>query len=130
VRPSQNPFSRNSCRSPVAEESSFSVTEEKSALEEAEKAYEEQIWRDLPRNYAVNLAHGMLGQTGFRLIHAPTFLPAFIFLLSGSELAVGLALAAQHFGAASSSIFGATLIEHRKKVIPIGFVIEIGRAHV
>jgi MFS family permease len=91
--------------------------------EEAERAYEEQIRNDLPRNYAVNLVHGMLGQTGFRLIHAPTFLPAFIYLLSGSELAVGLALAAQHFGAASSSVLGATLIEHRKKVIPIGFLI-------
>ncbi len=104
-------------------EAQSSVTKAQRALEEAEKAYEEQIWRDLPRNYAANLAHGMLGQTGFRLIHAPTFLPAFIFLLSGSELAVGFALAAQHFGAASSSIFGATLIEHRKRVIPIGFVI-------
>jgi len=90
---------------------------------EAEQAYNEQIRRDLPRNYAANLLHGMLGQTGFRLIHAPTFLPAFIYILSGSELAVGFALAAQHFGAASSSVLGATMIEHRKKVIPIGFVI-------
>ncbi len=93
------------------------------ALREAEDAYNAQVKRDLPRNYAANLVHGLLGQTGFRLIHAPTFLPAFIFLLSGSELAVGVALAAQHFGAASSSLLGATMIEHRKKVIPIGFVI-------
>lgn len=99
------------------------MTDAQSRLADAEKAYEEQIRRDLPRNYAVNLIHGMLGQTGFRLIHAPTFLPAFIYILSGSELAVGFALAAQHFGAASSSILGATMIEHRKKVIPIGFVI-------
>ena len=93
------------------------------SLAEAEKAFDEQVRRDLPRNYAVNLVHGMLGQTGFRLVHAPTFVPAFIYILSGSELAVGLALAVQHFGAASSSLLGATLIEHRKKVIPIGFVI-------
>lgn len=93
------------------------------ASHDAEAAYDEQVKRDLPRNYAANLVHGLLGQTGFRLIHAPTFLPAFIYLLSGSELAVGIALAAQHFGAASSSLLGATMIEHRKKVIPIGFVI-------
>ncbi len=93
------------------------------SLAEAEKAFDEQVRRDLPRNYAVNLVHGLLGQTGFRLVHAPTFVPAFIYILSGSELAVGLALAGQHFGAASSSLLGATLIEHRKKVIPIGFVI-------
>ncbi|HIB67310.1 MAG TPA: hypothetical protein EYO33_19935 [Phycisphaerales bacterium] len=98
------------------------AAQEKS-LAKAEKAFDEQVRRDLPRNYAVNLVHGLLGQTGFRLVHAPTFVPAFIYILSGSELAVGLTLAAQHFGAASSSLLGATLIEHRKKVIPIGFVI-------
>lgn len=96
---------------------------EVNAAEAAERAYQEQVKRDLPRNYAVNLMHGMLGQTGFRLVHAPTFLPAFIYILSGSELAVGVALAAQHIGAASSSLLGATLIEHRKRVIPIGFLI-------
>ena len=88
-----------------------------------EQAYQDQIQRDLPRNYAVHLIHGLLGQTGFRLVHAPTFVPAYIFLLSGSELAVGLALAAQHLGAALSSIFGATLIEHRKRVLPVGFAV-------
>ncbi len=92
-------------------------------LATAEKAFDEQVRRDLPRNYAVNMVHGLLGQTGFRLVQAPTFVPAFIYILSGSELAVGLALAAQHFGAASSSLLGATLIEHRKKVIPIGFLV-------
>jgi MFS family permease len=111
----------------VVERVSLTVTDtpstSRTSASEAEQAYNEQIRRDLPRNYATNLLHGMLGQTGFRLIHAPTFLPAFIYILSGSELAVGLALAAQHFGAASSSILGATMIEHRKKVIPIGFVI-------
>ena len=90
--------------------------------EEAEAAYEAQVWRDLPRNYAAHLVHGLLGQTGFRLVHAPTFVPAYIYLLSGSEIAVGLALAAQYLGAALSSVFGATLIEHRKRVLPVGFV--------
>ncbi len=92
----------------------------------AEANYQKQVRRDLPRNYAANLVHGLLGQTGFRLVNAPTFLPAFIFVLSGSHAAVGFALAAQHFGAAISSVFGATLIEHRKRVLPVGFAVGMG----
>ncbi|MEX0839138.1 MAG: MFS transporter [Parvibaculum sp.] len=92
----------------------------------AETAYEAEIEANLRRNYAANLAHGLLGQTGFRLVNAPTFVPAYIFLLSGSEFLVGLALAAQWFGASASSIFGATLIEHRKRVLPVGLLIGWG----
>lgn len=85
-------------------------------VEEAQRA---QTLRDLPRNYAANLAHGMLGVTGFRLVNAPTFVPAYIYLLSGSKIAVGLALSAQFTGMALSSIWGATLIEHRRRVMPV-----------
>ena len=92
----------------------------------AETAYEAEIEANLKRNYAANLAHGLLGQTGFRLVNAPTFVPAYIFLLSGSEFAVGLALAAQWFGASLSSIFGATLIEHKKRVLPMGLLVGWG----
>ncbi|MBI1260791.1 MAG: MFS transporter [Rhizobiales bacterium] len=92
----------------------------------AEAAYEAEIETNLPRNYIANLGHGLLGQTGFRLITAPTFVPAYIYLLSGSEFAVGLALAAQWFGNAASSTFGATLIEHRKRVLPMGLMIGWG----
>ena len=105
-----------------------SLTEEErqARLAEAEAAYEAEIEANLKRNYAANLVHGLLGQTGFRLVNAPTFVPAYIFLLSGSEFAVGLALAAQWFGASASSIFGATLIEHRKRVLPMGLLIGWG----
>ncbi len=95
-------------------------------LREAETAYEAEIEANLRRNYAANLAHGLLGQTGFRLVNAPTFVPAYIYLLSGSEFLVGLALAAQWLGASASSIFGATLIEHRKRVLPMGLLIGWG----
>ncbi|MGX1198658.1 MFS transporter [Parvibaculum sp. MBR-TMA-1.3b-4.2] len=101
-------------------------TAEAARKADAETAYEAVIEANLPRNYAANLAHGLLGQTGFRLINAPTFIPAYIFLLSGSEFVVGLALAAQWMGAAISATFGATLIEHRKRVLPVGFVIGAG----
>ena len=95
-------------------------------LAAAETAYEAEIEANLRRNYAANLAHGLLGQTGFRLVNAPTFVPAYIYLLSGSEFLVGLALAAQWIGASASSIFGATLIEHRKRVLPMGLLIGWG----
>ncbi|MBC7101736.1 MAG: hypothetical protein H5U13_00705 [Parvibaculum sp.] len=61
-------------------------------LAEAETAYEAEIEANLKRNYVANLAHGLLGQTGFCLVNAPTFVPACIYLLSGSAFAVGLAL--------------------------------------
>lgn len=89
----------------------------------AEEAQRAQTLRDLPRNYAANLAHGMLGVTGFRLLSAPTFVPAYIYLLSGSKLAVGLALSAQFAGMAMSSIGAATLIEHRRHVMPVVYVV-------
>ena len=94
------------------------------ALEAAlqkQAAYDTQVARDLPRNYAANLVHGFLGVTGFRLVTAPTFVPAYIFLLSQSNLTVGLALAGQSLGMALSSIWSATLIEHRRRVMPVVF---------
>lgn len=65
----------------------------------------------------------MLGQTGFRLLNAPTFLPAYIMLLSdGSQFAVGLALSVQALGMTLTPLIGANLIEHRKRVLPVGFL--------
>ena len=92
-----------------------------SALEERE--FDARMKDNLGRNYPALLAHGMLGQTGFRLLHAPTFLPAYLFLLSGSKFVVGGALALQHLGAALSAILGATLIEHRRHVLPVLFAV-------
>ena len=83
-----------------------------------EAAYEKFVWDNLRRNYAGNYLHGMLGMTGFRLVNAPTFLPAYLFAISGSNAIVGLGLALQQVGGVISPIFGATKIEHRTKVMP------------
>lgn len=92
-----------------------------------ERAYELKVRRELTRNYLAHLGHGLLGQTGFRLVNAPTFMPAFILLLSGgSSFAVGLCLSLQALGMVLSPLFGAHLIEHRKRVLPVGFVAGIG----
>ncbi len=86
------------------------------ATREAE--YEKFVWDNLRRNYLGNYLHGMLGMTGFRLVNTPTFLPAYLHMISGSNTIVGLGLALQQVGGVISPIFGASQIEHRTKVMP------------
>ena len=85
----------------------------------AEAAYEKFVWDNLPRNFAGHFIHGMLGMTGFRLFNAPTFLPAYLHQLSGSDFIVGLGQSLQQLGGVVSPVIGATQIEHRKKVLPV-----------
>ena len=85
---------------------------------EADAAYDKFVEDNLKRNYLGNYLHGMLGMTGFRLVNAPTFLPAYLFQISGSNTIVGLGLALQQVGGIISPIFAGTKIEHRKKVMP------------
>ncbi len=92
------------------------------ALAEAEAAYERFVWANLPRNFAGHFIHGMLGMTGFRLFNAPTFLPAYLHMLSGSDFVVGLGQSLQQLGGVVSPVIGATQIEHRKKVLPVAVV--------
>lgn len=61
----------------------------------------------------------MFGQTGFRLVSAPTFLPAYLFMLSGSDFAVGLARSLQSAGTIATPMIGASLIAHRRKILGI-----------
>ena len=61
----------------------------------------------------------MFGQTGFRLVSAPTFLPAYLFMLSGSDFAVGLARSLQAAGTIATPMIGASLIAHRSKILGI-----------
>lgn len=90
---------------------------------EREAAYEGFIWRNLKRNYAGHYVHGMLGMTGFRLVNAPTFVPAYLHMLSGSDIAVGLGLALQQLGGTVAPILGAVHIEHRKHVLPVSMLL-------
>jgi MFS family permease len=91
--------------------------------EEREQAYDRFVWRNLKRNYAGHYLHGMLGMTGFRLVNAPTFVPAYLHMLSGSDIAVGLGLALQQLGGTVSPIIGAAHIEHRRHVLPVSMVL-------
>ena len=95
-----------------------SVTQPDETSEAKEAAYEKFVWDNLKRNYIGNYLHGMLGMTGFRLVNAPTFLPTYIHLISGSNTIVGLGMALQQVGGIISPIIGASQIEHRTKVMP------------
>jgi MFS family permease len=86
---------------------------------EREAVYEGFVWKNLRRNYAGHYIHGMLGMTGFRLVNAPTFIPAYLHFLSGSDLIVSLGASLQQLGGVISPIAGAAQIEHRKKILPV-----------
>jgi MFS family permease len=103
---------------PTAEIAGETPAAEEADLATREAAYEKFVWDNLKRNYLGNYLHGMLGMTGFRLVNAPTFLPAYIHMISGSNLIVGLALALQQFGGVLAPLFAGSQVEHRKKVLP------------
>ncbi len=79
---------------------------------------------NLKRNYLANFIHGVLGMTGFRLIYAPTIIPAYLLLLTGSTAAVGLGAALLQLGATISPIASGSRIEHRSHILP--YAIRVG----
>ncbi len=93
------------------------------AAASAEAAFNAKVEANLKRNYAAHLCHGLLGQTGMRLVNAPTFLPSYVALLAGSDAVVGIARGLQYFGMFLSPILGATWIESRRRVLPLGFLV-------
>ena len=79
----------------------------------------EFIFANLKRNYIANFVHGMLGMTGFRLIYAPTFVPTYLFQLTGSTALVGLAQALQQAGSVVSPLRSANAIEDQSHILPV-----------
>ncbi len=93
------------------------------SAETAEAEYQRFVEDNLPRNFAGHFIHGMLGMTGFRIFNAPTFLPAYLHLITrampGSDFLVGLGLSLQQLGSVVSPVIGAAQVEHRKQVLPV-----------
>ena len=73
----------------------------------------------------MQLGHGLFGQTGFRLFNAPTFLPVYLYTLSGSEFIVGLARSLESVGQMLTPVVGASLVGHRKKMLGITLATSI-----
>jgi MFS family permease len=90
-----------------------------------ERAYDRFVEGNLKRNYLAHFTHGMLGMTGFRLIFAPTFVPAYLHMLTGSPFLVGLGQALIQAGAIASPVMGAAQIEHRRHVMPAAMTIGV-----
>ncbi len=76
------------------------------------------VAENLKRNFIAHFAHGMLGMTGFRLIYAPTFVPAYLYMLTGSSVMVGVSQALQQAGAVMSPLLSASQIEDKKRILP------------
>jgi hypothetical protein len=93
---------------------------------------EEEIWArhhafvdaNLKRNYTATLVHGVFGMTGFRLIYAPTIIPAYLYLLTGSAAAVGLGTALLQLGGTLSPILSGARVESRPRILP--YAITVG----
>jgi hypothetical protein len=85
----------------------------------ADAAYDKFVEDNLKRNYLGHYVHGMLGMTGFRLVNTPTFVPAYLHSISGSDFWVGIGTSLQQLGMIVSPIIGASQIEHRKRVMPV-----------
>ncbi len=88
---------------------------------ERHRAFMETNFR---RNYTANLTHGVFGMTGFRLIYAPTIIPAYLYLLTGSAAAVGLGTALLQLGGTVSPILSGARVESRNRILP--YAITVG----
>ena len=95
----------------VAEDSFTSATREAD--------YDRFVSDNFRRNYTANYVHGMLGMTGFRLLYAPTLLPAYLYLITGSAALVGLGQSLLQIGAIVSPILGASRIEKLHRIMPV-----------
>ena len=96
------------------------------SLEAQEADYERFVEKNLPRNFAGHFLHGMLGMTGFRIFNSPTFLPAYLHLITrampGSDFLVSLGVALQQLCSVVSPVVGAAQVEHRKRVLPVSML--------
>jgi MFS family permease len=86
--------------------------------------YDQHVRRHLTRNIVAQITNGMFAQTGFRLVQAPTFLPAYLFALSGSDFMVGLSRSLQAAGTVASPVIGASMIGHRDRIL--GTTLTVG----
>ncbi|ABC62153.1 hypothetical protein ELI_00305 [Erythrobacter litoralis HTCC2594] len=79
---------------------------------------------NLRRNYAATLIHGVFGMTGFRLIYAPTIIPAYLYVQTGSAAAVGLGMALLQLGGTLSPVLSGARVESRNHILP--YAITVG----
>src|SRR5262245_28592775 len=82
----------------------------------------DEVERNLPFNFSAMLVHGLLGQTGFRLVNAPTFLPHFAAELAGAASGGTVMRAVQSLGQFLSPLLAVSMIEHRPYAKRMGVI--------
>src|SRR5262245_27767445 len=82
----------------------------------------DEVERNLPFNFSAMLVHGLLGQTGFRLVNAPTFLPHFASELAGAASGGSVMRAVQSLGQFLSPLLAVAIVEHRPYAKRLGVV--------
>lgn len=92
--------------------------EEASDRHDAGARYDRFVSANLKRNYLAHFSDGMLSFTGFRLIATPTFTPAYLFALTGSEALVGVGSSLLQLGIMISPLLVAAALEHRTRILP------------
>ena len=92
------------------------ATAEAASAAASEAAFQQEVRGSLRRNYLAHLCHGLLGQTGMRLINVPTFVPAYIAALAGSDVWVGVARGLQYLGVRKMADHGL----HTRAQVPHG----------
>lgn len=93
--------------------------------EQLNQDYQRHVDRHFKRNATVQILNGMFGQTGVRLVQAPTFIPAYLFEISGSDFVVGLARSLEASGRIFSPFIGASLIGHRDRILGTTLVLGV-----
>ncbi|WP_284124458.1 MFS transporter [Parerythrobacter aestuarii] len=99
--------------------------------ESLEARPDDEVWarhhsfveRKLRRNYAATLVHGVFGMTGFRLIYAPTIIPAYLYMLTGSAATVGVGMALLQLGGTLSPILSGARVESRSRILPYSIAV-------
>jgi MFS family permease len=90
-----------------------------------DETYQRQVNRHFKRNATVQILNGMFGQTGVRLVQAPTYIPAYLFAISGSDFVVGLARSLEASGRIFSPFIGASLIGHRERILSTTLILGV-----
>jgi hypothetical protein len=81
-------------------------------ISQAQKTFDDHVRRNLRWNFTLNLLYGLFGTTGWQLIMAPIFVPAYMKELGGTNTMVGLLLFCGGLSRFITPLVTAPLVEH------------------
>jgi MFS family permease len=97
-------------------------------ISEKQKTFDEHVRRNLRWNFTLNLLYGLFGTTGWQLIMAPLFVPAYVKELGGTNTIVGLLLFCGGLSRFITPLVTAPLVEHehfvKRKSVLVGTIMR------